>query len=1003
MRRAMGLGFGAVMCLLLLPTATSAQGTSAASIAGVVRDPSGGVLPGATVEVASPALIEKVRTTVTDAQGQYRIIELRSGTYTLTVTLPGFSTFKREGLELPPSFTATVNIELRVGALEETVNVSGATPLVDIQNLTQQKQISRALLDAVPTAKSMLGMAALMPAVVTPQNAEDVGGSKGEQSVRVSVHGGKTNDQRLLQDGMIYNHLTLEGTGRVGYINPLGADEIVIDVGTMGSAEYELGGAMVNAIPKDGGNRFSGTGFVAWMGHQLQSDNFTDDLKTQGLKSVNGVRSVYDNNVALGGPILKDRIWFFTAHRRWGVTRRVANLFRDASTNYLFVPDLNRPAEPTEADVDHGFRLTMQATPKNKFTFSYDWQKNLQEQLTGQLERGTLAVEANGAYCQYFYLTQGTWTYPASNKLLFSAGSTWVKSQWGSDLGQDIFMADWQTCLNGNPDKVSIVDNTRGFTYHGTGNRNIAKSNQMNGRFSVSYLTSAHQIKTGMFYQISTGTERYSARSPLDAGGLPVSYTFLNDAPTSLTEYASPLYIQSHLRPNLGLFVQDQWRMNRLTINAGLRFDYNRAYVPATTEAASPIMPARSFGPVENVPNWKDIDPRFGIVYDLFGHGKTALKVGINRYVNAATVGLAEMFAPASSSVNSTTRSWNDANRDFFPDCNLSIPAANGECGAMANASFGTYQASNNPDPNWVRGWGKRGYNWQTSVSIDHELMPGVAVRAGYFRTWFGNFTATDNLKVTPADYSPYCITAPTDSRLPASISGQSICGFYDINPNKFGLVDNVVTLASKYGKQAEIYNGADLTFNARLGRGAMLSGGWNIGTAIQTGLVSGGATQSRTDNCFVVDSPQQLHNCKSQNPYQQRLKLSGVLPLPWDLQVSAVFQSGPGANYGASYTATTAQIAPSLGRPLAGTVRSVTVDLLAPFSAFGPRINQLDARLSKKLTIGKARLQANFDLYNVMNASTPVAFINTIGNTWRQPTAILDARLAKMSVQLDF
>src|SRR6266571_2931129 len=233
--------------LLLLPAVLSAQGTSAGAIAGTARDTSGAVLPGVTVEASSPALIEKIRTTITDEKGEYKIIEVRPGTYTVTFTLPGFNTFKRDGLELTPNFTVTINAVLAVGAIQETVTVSGTTPLIDTQNVTQQRTFSRELLDAVPTAKSMLGIASLMPSVVEPPNAQDVGGSKGERSVRLSVHGSKTYDSWLLQDGMRYNALTpgigapfnatsLEGTGRGYYVNPLGAQEIIIDVGTMGSS-----------------------------------------------------------------------------------------------------------------------------------------------------------------------------------------------------------------------------------------------------------------------------------------------------------------------------------------------------------------------------------------------------------------------------------------------------------------------------------------------------------------------------------------------------------------------------------------------------------------------------------------------------------------------------------------------------------------------------------------------------------------------------------------------
>ena len=171
------LGLLAAALLTVFPNVVFAQGTSAASITGVVTDTSGAVLPGVTVEASSPVLIEKVRSAVTDERGEYRIVELRPGAYTMTFTLTGFATLRREGLELPPSFNATVNAQLRIGALEESVTVSGASPLVDTQTVTRQTVLPKALLDAVPSAKTLLSFYALTPALQSPTNAQDVGGS----------------------------------------------------------------------------------------------------------------------------------------------------------------------------------------------------------------------------------------------------------------------------------------------------------------------------------------------------------------------------------------------------------------------------------------------------------------------------------------------------------------------------------------------------------------------------------------------------------------------------------------------------------------------------------------------------------------------------------------------------------------------------------------------------------------------------------------------------------
>jgi hypothetical protein len=1015
-----------VAALCLLPAVAWAQGTSTATVTGIVKDTSGAVLPGVTVEAASPALIEKIRSTITDDRGEYRLPDLRPGTYTVTFSLPGFATLKREGLELRTNFTASVDGEMTVSQLEETITVVAGAPLVDVTSATQQKTVSREVLDTVPTAKSVLGIAALIPAVVEPPNAQDVGGSKGERSVRITVHGGKTFDSRLLQDGMRYNALTpgigsLEGTGRGYYVNPLAVEEVVVDLGTMGSAEYSLGGAQVNSIPKQGGNRFTGSIFLAGTGSGLQSDNLDDELISQGLTSINKVKKVFDYNAALGGPIVPNRVWFFATGRKWGTTTGVANLFHDASTSdFVYTPDLNRPVEPEERDGGAGGRLTIQATNKDKFTFSYDWQKNFTEQLTGQLETGASKPEANLGYCQRQDVTQGSWSRPHSNNLLFDAGVTVSRFNF-SNHGTDLYLSDYEQCGYGLPTNVSINDVGLGFTYGGVGFRQLALSHQANGRVNVSIIKGQHTVKGGVFwmYGLGGGHRVYTDRSPSQVNGLPVAYTFLNGRPTSLTQYAAPFLTVDQLNPDLGLYVQDQWRFNRLTISAGLRFDWVRESIAASESPAGRIAPARSYPARTDIPNWKDINPRLGIVWDPKGDAKTAIKFGINRYVQSATTGLANLLDPAQAN-SSTTRSWTDTNGNFFPDCDLTNSAAQSAattgsvdtCGAWANPNFGGLNLTNFPDENWINGWQKRPMDWQTSINIDREILPNLVVNAGYFRTWFGNFQTTDNLTLTPADYSPYCVTVPTDSRLP--LSGQQLCGLYDLNPNKFGLQpNNKITRSTEYEtgsvngianqKQEEIYNGVDVNFQMRLKGRAQVGGGWNIGNAVQLGTAAGGSASSGTNTCFVVDSPQQLFNCKVDVPYQSRIKVNGSYEFPLGIQVAAVVQSNPGANYSANRAFPLAEIQPSLGRPLSGGAASVTIPLAKPLSLFGPRINQVDLRGTKILRFGDRRMQVNIDAYNLFNVNTPVTLFGTYNARWGQPTQVLDGRLVKFSAQLDF
>jgi len=463
-----------------------------------------------------------------------------------------------------------------------------------------------------------------------------------------------------------------------------------------------------------------------------------------------------------------------------------------------------------------------------------------------------------------------------------------------------------------------------------------------------------------------------------------------------VTIFASPAVNNNRL-VNMGLYSQDQWTVKKATMNLGVRFDYLNAWDPAQSAAAGLFVPARFYPEAKNLPNFKDLSPRLGVAYDLFGNGKTAVKGTIGRYVTLIGANLAQLWHPANQQVNNANRTWADANGNFIPDCDLVMPAANGECGPLSNTKFGLSTNETRLGADAFNGFGNRSYNWQSSVSLQHELRPGLSVNAAYFRTWYGNFTVTDNLAVVPADFSPYCFAAPTNADLPSGGGGQ-ICDLYDINPAKFGINDNLVTLASNYGKQSEIYDGVDLTANFRFGRGGLLSGG--VGTGHTT-----------TNNCDVLmDSPQKRF-CKVTLPLagQTQMKISGAYPLKWDIQASATYQDLPGIPITASYVVSNAEARPTLGRNFgacgaaATCTATTTVELIEPNTMFENRIRQVDLRLSKSVRIGRYRLQGNFDAYNALNAS-PILSINTrYGTSWRQPTEILAARTIKLGGTFSF
>jgi hypothetical protein len=350
-------------------------------------------------------------------------------------------------------------------------------------------------------------------------------------------------------------------------------------------------------------------------------------------------------------------------------------------------------------------------------------------------------------------------------------------------------------------------------------------------------------------------------------------------------------------------------------------------------------------------------------------------------------------------------RSWNDLNANFIPDCDLANRSANGECGQISNLSFGQTIITSRYDDRLLRGWHVREYLWDSAVEIQHQLTTGMSMSVGYFRNWYGNLSrtnpVTDNLLVTPADYDPFSVTAPVDPRLPGG-GGYVVSGLYDITPGKFGLVDSLITTADLLGKeQTQASDFFAVNVNTRFAGGANLGGGFDTGRTVE-------------DRCFVVDSPQELLHCRVEWPWlaQTQFKLFGSYPLPGDFVVSGIFRNeaglrtasgGQSLSVEANWAVPNAQVVPTLGRNLAGGARSVTVPLVAPYTLFEPRLNQLDLRLTKNVQVGGARLQANVDLYNALNANPVVGTTVTYGPRWQQPTQILEGRLIQLSGQLTF
>jgi len=804
------------------------------------------------------------------------------------------------------------------------------------------------------------------------------------------------------------------------------------------SAEVNADGPVMNVIPKEGSNTFRTILNGVYSNNHMESDNLTDALRARGLKTGNQTVKIFDESVSLGGPIKQDTLWFFGTFRTWGMARQYAGVYWNKTQHELLSPPgapyevvkltpwVDRPLDRLSSrwewyDSPAG-RVTWQATPKNKFNFFMDHQYACN---CGSTSSANLQEASGGYRFDPNLFMQATWNAPVTSRLLLDAGIGASISQWNQF---------WQPGVQANT--IRITDQGLGLNYgaqdHYRAHPNF--TNRKSQRFSATYVTGSHTFKTGVQVE-----ELFTDNFFQTNGNL--TYQFRNGVPNRVTQFTTP-YLEQEGARELGLFAQDQWRVSRWTLNYGLRFDYIRGFVPAQNLPGTPrpldkfndLFPGalrdnpwvgeRSFDAVNDIPAWKDLNPRLGASYDVFGNGRTALKASVGRYVAKTGTDLTRSLNPITTSVNAANRAWTDANQNYFPDCDLGNFAANGECGALDDANFG----KNNPKATqWtdavLKGWRVRDNNWEISTEVQHELTQSLSLTAGYYWNNGGYFRerdskrrVIDNVLVGPEDYDTYCITAPLDPRLPGG-GGYQVCGLSNIKPEKFGQVDNVVKPTKDFGKDKRYNHFIDISLNARLSGGARLGGGLDTGHSVR-------------DQCFVVDNPGITAYTTSLSPYQSRtadgatttvngqplchvvtpfkaqtqVKLNGSLPLPKDFVVSGVYQDLAGTPIFASYAATNAEIAPSLGRPLSGGARTATVPLVSPQTLFEGRTRRLDLRLTKNFQLTpRVRLQTNLDAYNALNSSAVQSIQETFGTNWLTPTTILDPRILQVSFQLTF
>ena len=621
-------------------------------------------------------------------------------------------------------------------------------------------------------------------------------------------------------------------------------------------------------------------------------------------------------------------------------------------------------------------------------------------------------------------VSQLSWFSPVSDRILLEAG-----------FGSSYFgVGNFERSPNPTRDLIRVIEqcargcaangNIPGLAYRSQ-DFSVAYTGSYLWKGAISFVSPRHTLKIGYQHTLMTDDRTWYTNDQN------LTYRFNNGEPDQLTESISP-WVNDARAAWDAVFAQSQWTLGRLSVQGAIRFDRAYSWFPAQQEGPSTFLPAPiSFPETRGVNSYTDITPRMGAAYDLFGDGHTAIRLSLGRYLEG--VGTSGNYAnsnptsrlPQTTSTFGTagvTRSWIDANHNFVPDCNLLDPAAQdlraagGDlCGVMSNQRFGTATLTSTVDPNLLSGWGVRPSDWDLGLSFQQQIGARSSIAVTYTRRQFHGFSVVDNLAVQPSDMTPFSILAPIDPRLPGG-GGYVISGLYDVVPDKAGQVDNFVTDSSSDGAWNQHYNGIDVTGRVQLGQAFTFIGGTSTGQtvadncAVRTALPElstgvAGTTAFGAGLMTSTVSPTSPYCHVAYGVLTQLRGLGSYLVPKVGVQVAATVQSKPGPILAANYVVPDAAVVPALGRHLSGNASSVVVNLVAPGTMYGSRINQLDLRLAKDLAIGRGRAVFGFEVYNVLNSSTALGYNSAFipGGAWLQPTSILSPRMFRLTAELQF
>lgn len=960
------LAFGGALLLSSVAYAQSA-------IVGVVKDSSGAAMPGVTVEASSDVLIEKVKAAISDGDGAYRIADLRPGTYSVTFTLPGFKTFRRDGLQLPSEFTATLNAELGVGSLEETITVTGASPVVDVTSAAKTSVLNREAIDLIPTGRSIQGLGQLVVGVSL--NLPDTGGARAMQQTYMSTHGMSTANTTVLVDGQMTNGLQGDGAIQSYYNDAMNA-EMSYQTAAIG-AETSSGGVRLNMIPREGGNQFHGDFKMARRPGSWQSSNLTDRHRQRGLSSGNAIDRIVDYTASIGGPIKKDKLWFFTSARYFSVNNFIANTVMDDGSQGL-----------DDQFIKNGMaRLTWQVSPRNKISGYFDEiDKYRGHDMQANYDPETAATVWNSPA---YHTTAIKWTSPITSSWFLEAGfsnnTEYYTNEYQEGIEKPAFSAEWYRTAAKNELDLG------GYTQAGPTNTTESPV-AFYWNAAATWVKGAHTIKFGANNRQGTFKHTRLANADLIQQYRSSATGVRWSRPDTVLIRNSPLSYGERLNRDLGIYIQDSWRLNRLTANIGLRWETLNAKVLAGKSPAGRFVPERSFDEVVDVPDWNDFAPRMGLVYDLFGNGRTALKYSLNRYNLSRTTGIAANYNPLLS--QTATLPWVDVNGNDVADGALrctGFPSATCEINfASLSQNFGI--AALNEYGEYPRTW-----NLEQGIEISHELVGGLSVGASWWKGDFRNLTNTVNTAWSAADYSPYTWYNPTTGQ-PFTVYARSAAA--TARP-----VRNLDTFDPE---RKNTYDSFGLDAKWRIPGGGQIGGGLAVERERFRSCTAPDDPNYTTGTANVFNGAALCDDFALDIPWRPQVKISGTKEIGYGVNVSMSFQNNSSPTSSRIMTVTRG----STRYPANCPSPCPAGEIIMPTAVFGQttmsymlesarqssveRIVQLDLKVARTFRFGRVQVLPTLEVFNLNNSDAIISYVNTnvLSSGYLAPNSIMQGRM---------